>query len=82
MENFTGSFTALGNLAYGGAQVSANVVDLRSGLTLLSIDERMTGKYLDTMLGQLIKLGERFPDASPEALVEVMTGESEFPDTE
>ncbi len=41
MENFTGSFTVLGNLAYGGAQVSANVVDLRSGLTLLSIDDRI-----------------------------------------
>lgn len=31
----------LGNLAYGGAQVSANVVDLQSGLTLLSIDDRI-----------------------------------------
>lgn len=41
MENFTGSFTVLGNLAYGGAQVSANVVDLQSGLTLLSIDDRI-----------------------------------------
>lgn len=41
MENFTGSFTMLGNLAYGGAQVSANVVDLQSGLTLLSIDDRI-----------------------------------------
>lgn len=41
MDNFTGSFTALGNLAYGGAQVSANVVDLQSGATLLSIDDRI-----------------------------------------
>ena len=41
MENFTGSFTVLGNLAYGGAQVSANVVDLQSGNTLLSIDDRI-----------------------------------------
>lgn len=41
MENFTGSFTVLGNLAYGGAQVSANAVDLQSGLTLLSIDDRI-----------------------------------------
>jgi beta-lactamase class A len=41
VENFTGSFTVLGNLAYGGAQVSASVVDLQSGLTLLSIDDRI-----------------------------------------
>jgi len=41
VENFTGSFTALGNLAYGGAQVSANVVDLQTGATLLSIDDRI-----------------------------------------
>jgi beta-lactamase class A len=41
VDNFTGSFTALGNLAYGGAQVSANVVDLQSGATLLSIDDRI-----------------------------------------
>jgi beta-lactamase class A len=40
-ENFTSSFTALGNLAYGGAQVSANVVDLQTGATLLSIDDRI-----------------------------------------
>lgn len=40
-ENFTGSFGALGQLAYGGAQVSANVVDLQSGATLLSIDDRI-----------------------------------------
>jgi beta-lactamase class A len=41
VENFTGSFTALGKLAYEGARVSANVVDLRSGLTLLAIDDRI-----------------------------------------
>ncbi|MEO6943225.1 MAG: serine hydrolase [Lacisediminihabitans sp.] len=40
-ENFTGCFTVLGNLAYGGAQVSANVIDLQSGITLLSIDDRI-----------------------------------------
>ena len=41
VENFTRSFTALGQLAYGGARVSAHVVDLRSNLTLLSIDDRI-----------------------------------------
>jgi beta-lactamase class A len=41
VENFTGSFTALGKLAYEGARVSANIVDLRSGLTLLAIDDRL-----------------------------------------
>ncbi|MEO7121819.1 MAG: serine hydrolase [Lacisediminihabitans sp.] len=41
MKNFNGSFTALGHLGYGGAQVSANVVDLQSGETLLSIDDRI-----------------------------------------
>lgn len=52
VENFTGSFTALGHLAYGGAQVSVNVVDVQSGATLLSIDDRIvlptagTGKVL------------------------------------
>jgi beta-lactamase class A len=40
-ENFAGSFTALGALAYGGAQVSANAVDLRTGRQLLSIDDRI-----------------------------------------
>ena len=38
---FTGSFKALGQLAYEGAQVSANVVDLTSHETLLSIDDRI-----------------------------------------
>ena len=41
VENFTRSFTALGQVAYGGARVSAHVVDLRSNLTLLSIDDRI-----------------------------------------
>jgi beta-lactamase class A len=40
-ENFVGSFTALGALAYEGAQVSANVVDLRTGRVLVSIDDRI-----------------------------------------
>jgi beta-lactamase class A len=41
VENFSGSFTALGQLAYGGAQVSASVIDLKTGLTLVSIDDRI-----------------------------------------
>jgi beta-lactamase class A len=40
-EDFSASFRALGNLAYDGAQVSASVVDLDSGKTLLAIDERI-----------------------------------------
>lgn len=39
--DFGGSFAALGTLAYDGARVSANVVDLTSELTLLSIDDRI-----------------------------------------
>ncbi|HWR86201.1 MAG TPA: serine hydrolase [Rhodoglobus sp.] len=39
--SFAGTFTALGELAYDGAQVSASVVDLYSGATLLAIDDRI-----------------------------------------
>lgn len=41
VENFAGTFDALGKIAYEGAQVSANVVDLRSGRVLVSIDDRI-----------------------------------------
>lgn len=40
-ENFSGTFAALGKLAYEGAQVSASIVDLNSGKTLLAIDDRI-----------------------------------------
>ncbi len=40
-ENFSGTFTALGKLAYEGAQVSASIVDLNSGKTLVAIDDRI-----------------------------------------
>ena len=40
-DSFRSSFTSLGKLAYEGAQVSANVVDLASGRTLVSIDDRI-----------------------------------------
>jgi beta-lactamase class A len=40
-ENFTATFTTLGKLGYGGAQVSANVIDLRTGRVLVSIDDRV-----------------------------------------
>jgi beta-lactamase class A len=40
-DSFTSSFEALGELAYEGAHVSANVVDLQSDQTLLSIDDRV-----------------------------------------
>lgn len=39
--DFSASFTALGELAYDGAQVSASVTDLDSGQSLLGIDERI-----------------------------------------
>lgn len=40
-DNFTSSFAALGDLAYDGAQVSASVLDLDTGRTLLAIDDRI-----------------------------------------
>ena len=40
-ENFSSSFTALGQLAYDGAQVSASVIDLVAGQNLVSIDDRI-----------------------------------------
>lgn len=40
-DNFSATFAALGKLAYEGAQVSASVVDLNSGQTLLAIDDRI-----------------------------------------
>jgi beta-lactamase class A len=40
-DNFANSFTALGDLAYEGAQVSASVMDLDSGRVLVAIDERI-----------------------------------------
>lgn len=39
--NFSSTFTALGNLAYEGAHVSANILDLSTGLMLCSIDDRI-----------------------------------------
>jgi beta-lactamase class A len=41
VETFQGTFTALGSLAYEGAQVSASVVDLESGVSLVAIDDRI-----------------------------------------
>ena len=39
--DFAATFTALGDLAYDGAQVSASVTDLDTGRTLVAIDERI-----------------------------------------
>lgn len=39
--SFSGAFTALGELAYSGAQVSASVIDLDSDERILSIDDRI-----------------------------------------
>jgi len=41
VDTFTGTFTALGSLAYEGAQVSASVVDLETGTTLVAIDDKI-----------------------------------------
>ena len=41
VENFTSAFRALGKIAYAGSRVSASVVDLNSGKTLLAIDDRI-----------------------------------------
>lgn len=41
VENFTSSFAALGLLGYDGAHVSANVVDLNTGLVVCAIDDRI-----------------------------------------
>jgi len=38
---FVAGFEALGGIAYAGAQVSANVVDLQNGQSLLSVDDRI-----------------------------------------
>ncbi len=38
---FSNSFTALGQLAYEGAQVSASIVDLSTNDTIVSIDDRI-----------------------------------------
>ena len=40
-DNFANTFTALGDLAYEGAQVSASVMDLDTGRVLVAIDERI-----------------------------------------
>ena len=40
-ESFAGTFAALGRLAFEGSQVSASVVDLNSGKSLLAIDDRI-----------------------------------------
>jgi beta-lactamase class A len=39
--SFTSTFNALGRLAYEGAQVSASVVDLASGRSMVAIDDRI-----------------------------------------
>lgn len=40
-ENFMTAFDSLGKLAYAGARVSANVLDLRSKVAIVSIDDRI-----------------------------------------
>lgn len=40
--NFATSFTSLGELAYDGARVSASVLDLDTGESLLAIDDRIS----------------------------------------
>lgn len=40
-DNFTKSFVSLGELAFQGASVSASVTELRTGLSLVAIDDRV-----------------------------------------
>ena len=40
-ENFAATFSALGKLAYEGANVSASVADIATGKTLVAIDDRI-----------------------------------------
>jgi len=67
--SFAGAFHALGELAYGGAQVSASVIDLDSDERVLSIDDRIVlptasvGKIL-----LLIEVSARLSDQAAPAL--------------
>ncbi|WP_246140036.1 serine hydrolase [Protaetiibacter larvae] len=66
---FSGAFSALGGLAYGGAQVSASVIDLDSDERVVSIDDRIVlptasvGKIL-----LLIEVSARMSDQRAPAL--------------
>lgn len=66
--SFSASFDALGELAYAGARVSASAIDLRTGRTLLAIDDRVAmptaslGKVL-----LLIELSARMSAGDPVA---------------
>ncbi|HEV7948461.1 MAG TPA: serine hydrolase, partial [Glaciihabitans sp.] len=55
-SGFARSFAALGTIAYQGAQVSASVIDLKSGTPLLSIDDRVVAPTAS--LGRLLLLIE------------------------
>ncbi len=55
-ENFSSTFTALGRIAYEGAQVSASVVDLAAGKNLVSIDDRIV--LATASIGKILLLVE------------------------
>jgi beta-lactamase class A len=67
-DSFANTFTALGDLAYEGAQVSASVMDLDTGRMLVAIDERIVlptasiGKIL-----LLIEVSARLTERDAEA---------------
>lgn len=67
-DTFANTFTALGDLAYEGAQVSASVMDLDTGRVLVAIDERIVlptasiGKIL-LLIEVSARLTERDADA-------------------
>lgn len=67
-DTFSNTFTALGDLAYEGAQVSASVMDLDTGRVLVAIDERIVlptasiGKIL-LLIEVSARLTERDADA-------------------
>jgi beta-lactamase class A len=68
VDNFSSTFSALGDLAYEGAQVSASVMDLDTGRVLVAIDERIVlptasiGKIL-LLIEVSARLTERDSDA-------------------
>ncbi|EPR75048.1 Beta-lactamase related protein [Leifsonia rubra CMS 76R] len=79
LPNFTSTFAALGKLGYAGALVSASAVDINTGKTILSIDDRVAlpaasiGKIL-----LLIEVAARFDqrEFAPYAILDKVPGVS------
>jgi len=67
--SFAGAFQALGELAYGGAQVSASVIDLDSDQRVLSIDDRIV--LPTASVGKILLLIEVSARLSEQAVPEI-----------